>query len=72
MLRKLGKNQKVIQFYESFDLNQTRKVCVRTQVETTADLHWKTQKVASTSNLCIELNSQQNWMILVGEFLSMT
>jgi len=33
MLRKLGKNHKVIQCYESFQLNQIRKVYVRTQVK---------------------------------------
>jgi len=39
MLRKLDKNQKVVWCYETFQLNQTRKVCVRTQVKTVADLH---------------------------------
>ena len=72
MLRKLGKNQKVIRCYESLQLNHTRKVCVKTQVKTAANWHWKTQKVASTSKNCIEFNSQHNWMILVGEFSSMT
>jgi len=53
MLRKLGKHHKVIQCYESFQLNHTRKVWVRTQGKTTANWHWKTQKVASTSKICI-------------------
>jgi len=66
MLRKLGKNHKVIRCYKSFQLNHTRNVCVRTQVKTAANWHSKTQKVASTSKICIEFNSQHNGMILVG------
>jgi len=39
MLKKLGKNKKMIQCYELFQLNQTRKVCVRTQVKIVANWH---------------------------------